>query len=683
RLITGQDFVDGAERIDRAGLWAERQAARSALLERCLESDLAWVRAAATKSLRYAYPEPAGVLGHLERAVVDADPRVRLEAVAALTWRDELEAGAIALRALEQPLEDKALAYVFDEALQVLREPLLGALDAGKPLAIDAAGLAALYGSASTERLHELSPQPARDAVLLSRGDAPIDERRAALNRLTAGGEVDPAAAIADLFLALEAAEDAEALDELVPLLLREAGRLAGDEARTQAFRAHRLSHVRQLGWRIQIEAGGEPRALLAEADLTRSRLEDLLGAVAQGTANDGRWREPLRERLDAPWEPGPPTMAARLRLTVPGEDRIINISEVELFAGDANVARSGTARSSSVDWDGPPEAGIDGHIIGAFAPKQMVHTRQETDPWFEVELSEPAPVTRVHVWNRTQKPLDQRLDGFRLELFDADGALLWSRHDLPAPEEVGAYGIELDDRPPRAALLRALTHTAPDAHRPKELLAELQSGDERLALAAEAALAALPPTRLEALDLTPLAERLTAALETATWEQRFEPAFAARLRAAEQLATRVDHEPLVAALAAEASQPSLDRFLAGREHYVTNCSACHQEHGRGIPGAYPPLAGSSWVLGDPQRPIRIALHGLQGEIDLDGVRYTGAMAPLGPLLDDQQLADLLTYARNAWGNQADAVAADQVASVRKANAKRRRPWTARELGSD
>ncbi len=117
-------------------------------------------------------------------------------------------------------------------------------------------------------------------------------------------------------------------------------------------------------------------------------------------------------------------------------------------------------------------------------------------------------------------------------------------------------------------------------------------------------------------------------------------------------------------------------------------CLTCHQASGLGVPGAFPPLAGSDWVLGDKDRLIKISMYGLMGEIEVNGVKYNNAMPPPGNppgSLTDDQIADVLTYIRNAWGNSASAVSPSEVAAVR-ASVKGRdsmQMWTAAELSTN
>lgn len=112
----------------------------------------------------------------------------------------------------------------------------------------------------------------------------------------------------------------------------------------------------------------------------------------------------------------------------------------------------------------------------------------------------------------------------------------------------------------------------------------------------------------------------------------------------------------------------------AGKEVYMKAaagggmCFTCHQPNGEGLAGQFPPLAGSDWVLGDKSRLIKISIYGLMGEIEVNGIKYNNVMAPPGippGSLTDDQIADVLTYIRNDWGNSASAVSADEVATVR------------------
>jgi mono/diheme cytochrome c family protein/glucose/arabinose dehydrogenase len=117
-----------------------------------------------------------------------------------------------------------------------------------------------------------------------------------------------------------------------------------------------------------------------------------------------------------------------------------------------------------------------------------------------------------------------------------------------------------------------------------------------------------------------------------------------------------------------------------GQAIYEALCLNCHQAAGQGLTGVYPPLAKSDWVAGDVQTLIKITMHGLAGPTKVQGKEY--GLVPMPPMgLDDQQLADVLTYVRSAFGNKAPAVKPDEVKAVREATKGRSAPWTAVELG--
>ncbi|MEN7546692.1 cytochrome c [Rapidithrix thailandica] len=101
-----------------------------------------------------------------------------------------------------------------------------------------------------------------------------------------------------------------------------------------------------------------------------------------------------------------------------------------------------------------------------------------------------------------------------------------------------------------------------------------------------------------------------------------------------------------------------------GKGVYSRVCMVCHQKDGTGIPNMYPPLEKSDWVAGDEERLINIMLNGLDGEITVNGVKYEGNMPPVS-YLSDAEIANVLSYVRQSFGNDAPAVTEEAVAKVR------------------
>lgn len=125
------------------------------------------------------------------------------------------------------------------------------------------------------------------------------------------------------------------------------------------------------------------------------------------------------------------------------------------------------------------------------------------------------------------------------------------------------------------------------------------------------------------------------------------------------------------------------DPMVVGKRLFTANCVACHQATGQGVAGQFPTLVDSEWVLGGDwhgdNHLVKILLHGLQGPIQVKGDTYNGAMPPWKQLKDDQ-IAMILTYIRNEWGNSAPPITAEQVAKVREETADRTEPYTQAQL---
>lgn len=119
-----------------------------------------------------------------------------------------------------------------------------------------------------------------------------------------------------------------------------------------------------------------------------------------------------------------------------------------------------------------------------------------------------------------------------------------------------------------------------------------------------------------------------------------------------------------------------------GGQLYTTYCAACHGTNGEGaLNGQFPPLAGSPWPTGNsPDRAIKIVLHGLHGEVEVNGRSWNLEMPPQGAALPDDQIAAILTYVRKSWGNDAPAVSEASVKAIRSATASRSEQWTPEEL---
>jgi len=110
--------------------------------------------------------------------------------------------------------------------------------------------------------------------------------------------------------------------------------------------------------------------------------------------------------------------------------------------------------------------------------------------------------------------------------------------------------------------------------------------------------------------------------------------------------------------------------FVKGAEIYERegHCGTCHQPDGNGLPDVgFPPLSGTKWSEGDPDRLIKLTLNGLTGPIEVKGKKYPGhvPMTAFGGLLNDEEIASVLTYVRNSFGNKASAIKPNHVKGIR------------------
>jgi mono/diheme cytochrome c family protein len=106
------------------------------------------------------------------------------------------------------------------------------------------------------------------------------------------------------------------------------------------------------------------------------------------------------------------------------------------------------------------------------------------------------------------------------------------------------------------------------------------------------------------------------------------------------------------------------DDLTGGEKIYYRYCSACHQLDGYGALGRFPPLTGTDWVTGDKERLINVILNGMEGSLEINGEVYNGVMPQHG-FLKDEEIADVLTYIRTNFENNASEVETIEVEELR------------------
>lgn len=149
------------------------------------------------------------------------------------------------------------------------------------------------------------------------------------------------------------------------------------------------------------------------------------------------------------------------VRVELPGDGKMLSLAEVQVFQGNDNLARAGKAVQSSTDYGGAAERAIDGNTNGDyFAANSTTHTRQEKDPWWEVDLGSDRPIERIALWNRTDGAVGARLANFKVLVLDKDRKAVWQR-------EVAAPPAPSTDLAPSSRLAAPLSRAAADYAQP------------------------------------------------------------------------------------------------------------------------------------------------------------------------------------------------------------------------
>ena len=106
------------------------------------------------------------------------------------------------------------------------------------------------------------------------------------------------------------------------------------------------------------------------------------------------------------------------------------------------------------------------------------------------------------------------------------------------------------------------------------------------------------------------------------------------------------------------------DQTDAGEALFAGTCSVCHQANGAGLPSVFPPLAKSDYLAADPKHAIDVVLRGLTGKLKVNGGNYDSVMPPMNQLNDDE-VANILTYVLNSWGNPGGRISTEDVKKAR------------------
>jgi hypothetical protein len=194
--------------------------------------------------------------------------------------------------------------------------------------------------------------------------------------------------------------------------------------------------------------------------NITAVRLEALpdpsLPAGAAGRADDGTFVLNDLKVSVAPLSASPPA-GRYVRIELPGRKRLLSLAEVQVFAGDKNLAREGKASQSSTTYGGDPARAIDGNTNGDFSADSTSHTAESADPWWELDLGKTAAIDRVVLWNRTDSNLQSRLKDARVIVLDEGRMPVWENRLAAVPDPSVALGTS----GPQPLALRNASDTA------------------------------------------------------------------------------------------------------------------------------------------------------------------------------------------------------------------------------
>jgi mono/diheme cytochrome c family protein len=135
--------------------------------------------------------------------------------------------------------------------------------------------------------------------------------------------------------------------------------------------------------------------------------------------------------------------------------------------------------------------------------------------------------------------------------------------------------------------------------------------------------------------------------------------------------AASADGAATVGVAAVGTAAPAAD----GAQIFASRCASCHQATGAGLPGVFPPLAGSEWVNAEPKTIARILLLGVNGKITVAGNTFNGSMPAFGTTLSDAEIAAVASHVRSSFGNKSSALTADFVKTERASLGTRTTPW--------
>jgi glucose/arabinose dehydrogenase len=434
-------------------LWVLQQhdSPDAALLEQLLFAPDYRVRAAATRSLRYWLNEIPDAAALLTRQADDPDPRVRLEAINAASAFHNYKGTEIVLETLRHH-RDYALHHAFNESMRTLDPYIKTAILAGKEVCKgNPAGIRYILERVNDHDLVRMRRTREVCERILSRDVVGLEHRLDALKKLAGFYNKSAAAVLLDQLRNSEKAkkERTESLCSLLPMLDKKELLAVTEELKKIADEFPR-DIIREAAIAALLTATGDVSGIYNESAKSVERLADFVNAT--------RWlKEQAILKSMAPMIPPllkalPEHLDSEIQIPIAQYVRVelphrgvLTLAEVEILSRGKNVARGGAASQSSTDHNGLAPRAIDGNTDGRYGGGTSTHTKDEDNPWWEVDLGGVYPIDAITIWNRTEGNLGDRLNNFKLSILDRNRKVVFVIDKNPTSKQKVTLTLKFD----------------------------------------------------------------------------------------------------------------------------------------------------------------------------------------------------------------------------------------------
>ena len=502
------------------------------LLNTLLQAKEFRARAAATRVLQHWFDRVDGALTLLKRMVNDPEPRVRLEAVRALSFVPAAEAATIAIEAIEHPL-DYYLQYTLDSTITTLEKVWKPALTSGRLATDNPDALAFLLSRLDAK---ELAALPKTGPVLQALIESPgidLAARREAVEALAHSSNAPPAEVLVNFIERLDGAPGTRVVIQDLSQVLAAIEPSALAAARPDLATLATLGKdemTRRGAFAALMRADGGPNKAWDVASVSeRSRMDLLLGAAAlkDGAVLDQLYPKILASLADGGEHVAPAMQGRFVRIVAPGAERTLRLAEVQVMSGGGNVTRLGKAAQSSMvaggAIGGQPERAVDGNTDSEPKAASTAFTTLERDPWWEIDLGGSRPIESIVIWNQ---PTSDRTASLHVSVLDSTRKPVFAQDQVPASTATERITIGGDLAAPvaNAAIAALAAVNGRDAERFGLLAKRIGSAGSRRA--AMAALRTIPADRWPAGQLAPLSESILSSIRAVPASERTSPAF-------------------------------------------------------------------------------------------------------------------------------------------------------------